>query len=242
MCIKRKVLAALVAVIAGHLAASSTLASIVAPKVGALIKLYDGPGNGNGGEFKVNVKNPGASGFTNDSFRTFCVEISEHISFGTTYKVKSITNKTDQSGKTLTARTAALFQGFIDGLGSTGVTKILGIDYRRNSVSHQNADGRSLQLAIWKSMGWDSEAIWTTGGYKNEFQNNSKANLWYNAILPPDSSSYSRVGIMNLSDSNGNGNYQDQLVIVPEPFSIVIWGLVALGSMGSLCFRRRVGA
>ncbi len=219
--------------------------------VGAHIKLYDGPGSGNGGEFKVSVDYSPTNGtFQADAFRTFCVEISEHIAFGATYRVMSLTTATT-TGKNLTVQAAALYRAFWDGIGTTGTTSILGQDYRRTfnpsgtATSNYQADARSLQLAIWKTMGWDTTALWTSGGYGSEYNNNAKARNWVAeanrvaAGVGPDSEDFFGVRIMNLTGRTGTGHYQDQLVVIPEPRSLAIWGLAIVGIGVVICLRLR---
>lgn len=221
--------------------------------VGAHIKLYDGPGSGNGGEFKVSVNYDPAHGttFVADAFRTFCVELSESIAFGGTYKVMSITTATT-SRMNLTVQAAALYRAFWDGIGTTGTTSLLGQEYRRTYrpngtySSDYQQDARSLQLAIWKAMGWDRTTFWTSGGYGTEYNRNAKAKSLVDAANlvaageGPDSDFFG-VRIMNLTGRTGTGHYQDQLVVIPEPRSLAIWGLtiVGIGSAIYLRLRRR---
>ncbi len=207
--------------------------------VNSLIKLQDGPGSGNGGEFKVYLQPNNTTAF----FHTFCCELSEVISFGTTYKIQNLSTTTVLSGKSLTTDTAWLFaswwNGSNKGLTNSGTFNLGSQSYALGGG--RNADARSLQLAIWYTMGWNSASIWTSGGYAAEYALNAKAQTWVTEAQNVESSSYSTdfgVRVMNLTDSNGFGNFQDQLTLVPEPGSFLIWTMVAAG-MGSVVSRRR---
>lgn len=205
----------------------------------ALVKFGDGPGSGNGGEFKVFVQPNNATA----AFHTFCVELSETIAFGTTYKIKGLSQTTTLSGKSLTTDTAWLFRswwlGSNKGLATVGSFNIGTQSYALSGAT-RSSDARALQLAIWHTMGWASEAIWTTGGYAAEYAGNAKAQSWVAqaSIIQGFTSSNFGVNVMNLSRPDGTGNFQDQLVVIPEPGSILIW-TIAVAGIGSVLPRRR---
>jgi hypothetical protein len=201
-------------------------ASIV---VGDLIKLSDGVGSP-GGIFKVNDLNDGPLGSI--EFETFCVEITEFISFNTKYAVQSIGLTTIQGGKTLSSYTAWLYNSFLDGT-------------LNNFNPLSMMDANALQLALWKSIGYSQSNINTYIGtsWYNTYNPVLLAKTWetnFNA----DVTSGAWVGVegvrvMNLRKVDTNGNYtnyaQDQLVRfppptrqqpVPEATSLVIWGLL----------------
>jgi hypothetical protein len=93
--------------------------------------------------------------------QTFCVEISETISFGTPYTVTSATNTvTVNSGKTLGSFAAWLYTQFLKptlGAG-TGLTTIPGFG------GDLSQDANAIQYGIWKSMGWLSGVTDTSLG------------------------------------------------------------------------------
>ena len=227
-----------VALMTSVLLVSSADASLI----GAHVRFSDGPGNGNGGEFNMAIDYSPSGPFVADAnTRTFCVELTEHISFGTTYKVGNLSFATVLSNKALTTKTAALFKAFAAGIGTNTVSTILGVSYDRANATNNNADARSLQLAIWKTMGWDTETIWGTG-YGAEYAANTKAQSFVTAATNYANNNFTGdfygVRVINLVGTNGTGNFQDQLTIVPEPGSIAIWGLMSLGVAG-ICNKRR---
>ncbi len=228
------------AVIAFLAVVALTATQANASLLNALVKFQDGPGTGNGGEFKVFVQPNNSTA----AFHTFCVELSESIGFGTTYKINNLSMATVASNMQLTTDTAWLFRNWWNGsnagLANSGSFLIGTETYDLGSNRH--ADARSLQLAIWHTMGWASQAIWTTGGYDTEYAGNAKAQSWVAqaALVQGFSNADFGVRIMNLSDPNGNGNFQDQLVVIPEPGSILIWTVAVAGIGGMLPRRRRL--
>lgn len=179
---------------------------------------------GNGGEFEVNRISPNAQ---SNLFRTFCVELTETIGFGTHYKVGGISTATVLSGKSLTTATAALYVGFRSNTGT-----ILGQSYSYAGGTQQGIDGRALQLAIWHTMGWAAGNLWGTI-LDNEYNSNSKAQALVAAAsvfnFGGGADSFGNVRIMNVVGADGTGNFQDQLTLVPEPGSFLIWSLVGMG-------------
>lgn len=235
--LKKKLQMLSVALITSVLLVSSADASIY-------VKLFNGPGNGNGGEFKLAIDQNYNGTFAADiNTRTFCVEITENISFGTAYKVAGITTGTVLSGKALTLETAALFKAFYSGIGTTVASTILGVNYRRSADENDanyNADARSLQLAIWHTMGWHT--TWSSS-YANEYAADTKAQAFVAAATTYAGNNFDAgfygVRVLNLTNSSGSQNFQDQLTVIPEPGSIAIWGLLTLGVAGISNKRRR---
>ncbi len=195
---------------------------------------------GNGGEFKVNRISPNAQ---TNLFRTFCVELSEQIGFNTNYKVGGITTGTVASNRALTKATAALYLGF---RGATG--NILGQTYSYGGGALQGTDGRSLQLAIWKTMGWDVangfSGAWGSS-LNTEYNNDTKAKAWVTAatavVFPSGGDAFGWVRVINVVGTNGSGNFQDQLTLIPEPGSFLIWSLVGIGLISVVRSSRRRG-
>ncbi len=198
---------------------------------------------GNGGEFRVNRISPNAQ---NNIFRTFCVELTETINFGTHYTVGGITTATVMSNKALSTGAAALYLGFRQATGT-----ILGQSYDLGGGAQQGADGRSLQLALWHTMGWSSS--WGSS-LQTEYNGDTKAQNWVAAAnvfsFAFSSDAFGYVRVMNVREYNVNGdqtdangqryyNRQDQLTIIPEPGSLLVWGALSLSVSGLALGRRR---
>lgn len=194
-----------------------------------------------GGEFKasgVSVLN-GAG----DSFLTFCLEYSEHISLNTPYYVDINTAAKsggggailDPSGGTydpLNASTAWLYTQFRN-------NALSGFNYTSNA-SASNASANSLQLAIWKLEGeLSGSALATYGG-------DSVAQGWVAAAEGSGWTTLGNVRVLNLygSYNSSTGKFsefkQDQLYLmpIPEPETYAML-LAGLGLMGFVARRRR---
>jgi hypothetical protein len=224
-----------------------------------LVILHDGPGN-NGGIFYVDVVGSSSSPLIGGyDFPTFCVEITEHISLGSQYKVNTISNTTVLTGKTLGSFAAWLYTEFLkpyQGLGA-------GISGLSGWVS-DNAHANAVQSLIWKSMGWTptqiAGAMVTTpdAAFITVLENAYAGDLlWTNGASPDaygNRGTYTgKIAIMNLIGPypGSTANAQDQLVYddtihgppppgaVPEPISVVVWSLLAVCVGGSILGRQR---
>lgn len=203
------------------LATASPLSASI--QVNDVVRLSNGKGSP-GGIFHVNDLNDGPA--NSIEFDTFCVELTEYISFGTDYIVQGIGLQTVNGGKTLQPKTAWLYNSFLDGaLSSFNPTKL--------------RDANALQLAIWLSIGYLENDV------RDEI-----GDSWYDTYFPvlsakswdADFSGSGWVGtgtvrIMNLVNSNNGYNAQDQLFrdptppgggvpSAPEAASFLIWGLI----------------
>ena len=78
-------------------------------QVGDSLDFSRGAGGSYGGIFDVDNLENGVG----TDFRSFCVEIEEHISFGSAYKVGGIDTVTHSGGRSLTSFVAWLFTGFV---------------------------------------------------------------------------------------------------------------------------------
>lgn len=143
------------------LAANFATASI---RLGDGIKLSRGSNQGSaGGVFDVDDLND--AGVLN--FKTFCAEVTEHISFGPTYSVYGIGNVTNQAGKTLGTMAAWYYTQFRES------------DIVLSGAHQENA----MQLGIWRSMGYsDGDVLSAIGGQANWNAPNYIANV-LNPIL-----------------------------------------------------------
>jgi len=192
------------------------------------IRLFDGYGTTNGGEFDVRdvgtipvpfVTNVAQSSY---DFVTFCIERNEYIAYNTPYSV--VLNTAAIGGGVaggnpdpLDAKTAYLYTRFTDGT----------LSNYNYAGSSRNASADELQEAIW----YIEQEVTSING---------QALAWYNeavAAVAPGGSWYTNWGntigqvrVMNLYTAGHAGEFahqkQDQLVRIPAP------GAVVLGALG----------
>ena len=211
-------------------------------KAGDLIRLYDTPNRvSNGGEFGYGLVNSAGTPISSQ-LRTFCCEMDEFMNFNNTYKIASIGTVTKDTNRSLTVGVASLYRQWHDGLMSGANTVTLGsgansavYTYNTNAVQ-RGKDGRALQLAIWKGMGYNPNL-------GSDAAISAKANTWISYISSMNSSSNSTsdffgVRIMNLVNPTTGAKIQDQLTAVPEPGSLGVAFCVVAGA-GALARRKR---
>jgi hypothetical protein len=198
-----------------------------------------------GGEFLAEVDNNDVDAlFNNGSFNTFCVQLSENISLGSSYKVLSVGTTTVSGGVQLGSFAAWLYTSYLNnGLGI---------------VVDTQQEANTIQIGIWKSMGYlgnignsfsgiNTTPIGTnwTSSLLSTFESAYAAAIAGSSWTGGAADNYGNVGvytgdikIMNLVTIPGNANAQDQLVRiptppgggapVPEPMSMVVWSFLAL--------------
>lgn len=229
------------------------------------VKLFNGYGNGPGGEFDVRIM-PGDSmtyqfsgsvplktrtATTPREFATFCLERSEFISFNTSFVA--------------TVDSAAMVGGFGNGAGvPAGVADPLSpqtawvyTQFANKTLSNYNfgnADGQAnsaretdaddLQMLIW----WLENEVNPAGpaySYDNydplnqalAQQNLSpKAYQWYLQAINAGWTDLGNVRVMNLWNPSTGESMQSQLMMIPAPGAV---GLALLGIATAAWIRRR---
>ena len=224
-------------------------------KIGNTIKFMDGPGNLNGGEFKIGTNQTSSGGsdattggnYSTERFRTFCVQTGEYMNFTDEIKITGITQSSvGNNPAPLTARTSALYREFMTGYESNVSSNASTRDFFGYSFAQYtyNASGTGvldpdlLQKAIWQFQGQITTE--TDGNNKYVKAVNTKATSlgWDTDLLAQNLSevhklTYGYVSILNLVYNSNNAHAQDQLYFdkpaflsaVPEPATAGLFGL-----------------
>ena len=186
-------------------------------KVENVISLSNGPGNTNGGEFKVNLVSPTKS---SDIFRTFCLEANEYFSWDQHLTIMGINDFAtaggvsgggDQNKDYLDDKTRYLYYHFYMG-------DLVGYDFSGPDGRAKSAD--KLQKAIWMLEG---EMAMDASNYFVYMVNSLSGDNWRAGL--------NSVKVLNLFKADGS-KAQDQLTMVPEPGTLLSLGIVLLGLGG----------
>lgn len=172
-------------------------------------------------------------------FWSFCVEIGETFIPGHTYKVDAIADHSYASDMLLTGYTAWIYSMFREIDGWTLPNEILSDGISGEEYNH-------LQNAVWAGMVGSSGVV---GGSDAELS----ISLWgqyetlgigYSDFLSSSWGTLADLGSVRVMHMGNDGLAQDQLAIIPEPASVLIWCLLGAGSwLGMRVWRggRRIG-
>ena len=149
-------------------------------------------------------------------FQTFCVEYNEEFTPGNTYNVGISQNAMyggqPMGGDPISIGTAWLYSQFAAGT-------LSGYNYVYGGGRQNSASAGALQQAIWWLEG-------ESGGVKTSFVTTAESALSLNdTTIKNNSSGAYGVAVLNLGAA---GAVQDQLVIVPEPTTVIAGALLLL--------------
>jgi hypothetical protein len=208
-----------------------------------------GQSAGNGGAFDWQVAQLGhpLADYGSDPptvgehFTTFCVELTQYISEGTTYKVKAdpfepiAGGPANTSGKTwIDLSGVFLFEKWSDGQ----------LSWSGHTGSQIAA---AVQTSIWKSEGYSNSSISTYGNLTASLYT-AQITTWLNALGYTSDWTPDSTKVVELTTLTG-GSAQDQIAlvnmpdqpetpVVPEPASILVWLLLGLSVSGVMFARR----
>jgi hypothetical protein len=218
-----RTLAATAVVILAFAANSSRLCAGV--MIGDQLKFGDGVGNPGGIFHVTDLTRP-----LDPQFDTFCIELTEEVDFTNVFTVGNISFTTVMGGKTLTPYTSWLYYRFRKGTLAS---------FNPNNANDANA----LQLALWKSIGYTQADITSHVGpawyltYNNLLGTKPWQNDYNNDSVKAGVGSVRVINLLNFRHRNA----QDQLILVPEPLTAVVWS-VTIGCIGIVWAIKRAAA
>jgi VPDSG-CTERM motif len=199
-------------ILAGILAAAMAVPTAFALPT---VVFSDGPGNTGGGAFNAATSADG-------NLITFCLEVDEFLTFGTTFYYQKSPTNTTSTGDTISAPTAWLFSQMMNGtLGSWGLQYV---------YTHNQSDANDLQRAIWYLE--DEGSL----GANNYFAQLAVAQAGSKSIDYTGTD----VAVMVLwSNSDGTGAAQDQLMWTRVPDGGTSLIMLGAALAGLALFRRK---
>jgi hypothetical protein len=204
--------------------ASSSAALCLAAGVASAtptVSFSHGAGNTNGGEFIAQTSDRG-------TFNTFCIERTEYVSMGTTYYY--------------TESNMAIGGGNFDSDGNGGnggdlisqATKNIYLWYRQGQI---DAKLGNLGLTTTQIADAVQESIWLEEESYTVVWSPHAATLQGLAIAAGPVNGSQNVRAMNVwANSDGTGNQQDMLTMIPLPSGAA---LASVGLLGITAVRRR---
>lgn len=203
--------------------------SFASLQVGSKVKLDASLPGTYGGQFLLtDAGSPTGKDFS--AFKTFCVEITEHVANGGTYMVAGISDMTFQGGKSLTNYAAWLYTSYRQGT-------LNGFNYSSTN------DSNALQYVLWRAVGYTNsninaalpgspassyESLYNSETWLSDYNND---NSWNH-----DANYLGNVRVLTLQTLRGK-NAQDQIVLVPEASAIAVWSLLS-GAGLLTCYKR----
>lgn len=203
---------------------------------------------GNGGEFRASGSviagvNPTLWGYSPATaqggvgayFQTFCIETSEYFSPGVAYNIslnsRAMYGGQFPNGDPISIGTAWLYSQFAAGT-------LVGLDALNNPVAYNYAygPGRTLSAGALQQAIWWLEGEAVDPGNTDAFRNAVIAQFGSAAAAEVDANGAYGVLVLNLWDKNTGAVAQDQLILVPEP-TTVLAGLLLLLPLGASTIR-----